>query len=298
MKKTHGCLVVLLMLLLSWQTCIAQDDQITANDFFQKGVAYENQKAYGEAINMFTAAIESDPTYAEAYLHRGTAYRIYEISATQEALDDFSKVIFLDPKNAEAYYQKGLVEAYTIKNEAAKSDMITAAGLGHAGAQQWLLSLNNNKKPVTAAQSAPAATPAPAPKPVSKTESASQQGFDLADYLTGGKQPIVYFDFNQAVIKSEGIALLNEVAAVLKQKLPSAVILVVGHTDNTGSEKYNAGLSLQRAEAVRSYLTTKHGIAPARINAEGYGEMAPADTNETEAGRAHNRRAAITGIQK
>ena len=95
---------------------------------------------------------------------------------------------------------------------------------------------------------------------------------------------------------------LSRRAAVLrgraKQKLPAAVILVVGHTDNSGTEKYNAGLSLQRAEAVRNYLTTKHGIAPARINAEGYGEMAPADTNETEAGRAHNRRAAMTGIQK
>ncbi len=295
MKKTCGCLIVLLILLLSWQTGFAQDDQITANDFFQRGIAYENQKAYGEAINMFTAAIELDPSYVEAYLHRGKAYRIYEISAVKEALDDFSKAIALNPKNAEAYYQRGLVEAYAIENEAAKSDMITAAGLGHAGAKQWLLSLSSNK-PATAPAAAP--VQAPVSTPVSKTAPVAQQGFDLADYLSGGKQPIVYFDFNQAVIKPEGVALLNEVATILKGKLPAAVILVVGHTDNTGSEKYNAGLSLQRAEAVRNYLATKHGIAPARINAEGYGEMAPADTNETEAGRAHNRRAAMTGIQK
>ena len=295
MKKTCGCLIVLLILILSWQTGFAKDEQITANDFFQKGIAYEKQKVYGEAINMFTAAIEYDPSFAEAYLHRGKARRIYEISAVREALDDFSAVIALVPENAEAYYQRGLVNEYAINNEAAKSDMITAAGLGHAGARQWLLALSN-KKSVPA--QAPAAAPAPVSKPVSKAAPVEQQGFDLADYLSGGKQPIVYFDFNQDVIKPEGMALLDEVATVLKGKLPTAVIVVVGHTDNTGSEKYNAGLSLRRAEAVRDYLTTKHGIAPARINAEGYGEMAPADTNETEAGRANNRRAAMTGIQK
>ncbi len=293
MKKTCGCLIVLFILLLSWQTGFAKDEQITANDFFQKGIAYEKQKAYGEAINMFTAAIECDRSFAEAYLHRGKARRIYEISAVRDALDDFSAVIALVPENAEAYYQRGLVNEYAINNEAAKSDMTTAAGLGHAGARQWLLALSNKK-------SAPAQAPAAAPvsTPVSKAAPVAQQGFDLADYLSGGKQPIVYFDFNQDVIKPEGMALLDEVATVLKGKLPTAVIVVVGHTDNTGSEKYNAGLSLRRAEAVRDYLTTKYGIAPARINAEGYGEMAPADTNETEAGRAHNRRAAMTGIQK
>ena len=293
MKKTCGCLIVLLILILSWQTGFAKDEQITANDFFQRGIAYEKQKVYGEAINMFTAAIEYDPSFAEAYLHRGKARRIYEISAVREALDDFSAVIALVPENAEAYYQRGLVNEYAINNEAAKSDMTTAAGLGHATARQWLLALRNKKS-----SPAQAPTAAPVSTPVSKAAPVAQQGFDLADYLSGGKQPIVYFDFNQDVIKPEGMALLDEVATVLKGKLPAAVIVVVGHTDNTGSEKYNAGLSLRRAEAVRDYLTTKHGIAPARINAEGYGEMAPADTNETEVRRAHNRRAAMTGIQK
>jgi len=287
MKKTHGCIIVLLILLLSWQTVFAQADAVTAKDWFQKGVAYENRAVYGEAINMFTAAIESDPTYSDAYLHRGMSYRIYEISATTEAIDDFSQVIALDPKNAEAYYQRGLVNAFVINNEAAKSDMITAAGLGHPGAQQWLAALNNQEKPV-----------ATAPLPVSECKPTAEQGFDLAAHLPGGMQPIVYFDFNKSGIKSEGYAVLDEVAVVLTKKLPSAVILVVGHTDNTGTEKYNAGLSLRRAEAVKRYLITKHGIAPDRISAEGYGEMAPADTNETEEGRAHNRRASVAGIQK
>jgi len=294
MKKTRGYLVVFLILLLSWQTAFAQTESVpTAKDWFQKGVAYENQGVYGEAINMFTAAIETDRYYVDAYLHRGMAYRIHEISATHEAIDDFSTAIALDPKNAEAYYQRGLVNEYAINNEAAKSDMITAAGLGHPGAQQWLASLNKQEKPVVV--SAPAST---APLPVQQSKRVSEQGFDLAEFMSGGMQPIVYFDFNKSVIKSEGYAVLNEIAVVLTKKLPSAVVLVVGHTDNTGTEKYNAGLSLRRAEAVKTYLTTKHGIAPDRISAEGYGEMAPADTNETEEGRAHNRRASVAGIQK
>jgi outer membrane protein OmpA-like peptidoglycan-associated protein len=291
MKKTHGCLIIFLILLLSWQTGFAQDDTFTAKDWFQKGVAYENQAVYGEAINMFSAAIDLDPNYTEAYFHRGKAYRIHEITATLEALDDFSMVIALDPKNAEAYYQRGLLNEYIIKNEAAKSDMITAAGLGHEGAQNWLLALNNQKAPVIAPPSAEAT-------PICHTETTAGQGFDLADYLPGGMQPIIYFDFNKSEIKSEGYAVLNEIAGVLKKTLPSAVILLVGHTDSTGTEKYNAGLSLRRAEAVQTYLTKKHGIAPERISTEGYGEMAPADTNDNEEGRAHNRRAVMTGVQK
>ena len=292
MKKIHGCLVVLVIFLFSLQAGFAQDNVPTAKDLFQQGLVYEKQAAYGEAINLFTSAIELDPNYADAYLHRGMASRIHEISATGDAIADFTKVIELDPKNAEAYYQRGLVNDYAIYNEAAKSDMITAAGLGHEGAKQWLLALNKQGQPV--------ATPAPAAEeaPTTQCAPAASQGFDLADYLPGGIQPIVYFDFNKSGIKGEGFAVLDAVAALMKEKLAEAAILVVGHTDSTGTEKYNAGLSLRRAEAVKSYLTTKHGIAPERISAEGYGEMAPADTNETDTGRTHNRRAAIMGIQK
>jgi len=293
MKKTRGCLIVFLILLLSWQTAFARTDTATAKDCFQKGVAYENQAVYGEAINLFSAAIDLDPSYTDAYLHRGMSYRFYEISATTEAVEDFSRAILLDPKNAEAYYQRGLVNEFIINNEAAKSDMIAAAGLGHEEAQRWLALLNKQDEPVAA--------PAPVaaePLPVPKCKPAADQGFDLAEYLPGGMQPIVYFDFNKSTIRSEGFAVLDEIAGVLEKKLPEAVVLVVGHTDSTGTEKYNAGLSLRRAETVKAYLTEKRNIAADRISAGGYGEMAPADTNETEEGRARNRRASVAGIRK
>jgi outer membrane protein OmpA-like peptidoglycan-associated protein len=298
MKRTYGYIVTLFILLLTWQTVFAQETKPTAKDWYQQGLAYESQAVYGEAINMFTAAIELDPTFADAYLHRGMAYRIYAISATREALEDFTTVILLAPKNAEAYYQRGLLNEFTLNNEASKSDMITAAGLGHEGAKNWLLSLNNQAPP---AVTAPAVTPPPeaeAPAPSCHAQASAPEGFDLADYLPSGIQPIIYFDFNKSDLKSEAFPTLDAVAAVLKEKLSEASILVVGHTDNTGTERYNAGLSLRRAEAVKTYLTSQGGIATERISAEGYGEMAPADSNETEEGRAHNRRAAITGIQK
>ena len=70
-------------------------------------------------------------------------------------------------------------------------------------------------------------------------------------------------------------------------------IIVAGHTDNMGEERYNDKLSLSRADAVKSYLESLHGISPERIIIKGYGLSNPIDTNETEEGRAKNRRAHI-----
>ncbi|MEO0232818.1 MAG: OmpA family protein, partial [candidate division WOR-3 bacterium] len=63
-----------------------------------------------------------------------------------------------------------------------------------------------------------------------------------------------------------------------------------GHTDSIGSDSYNMSLSQARAEAVRSYLITRHGIDPARLIARGYGETMPIAPNTSREGRAQNRR--------
>ncbi len=59
------------------------------------------------------------------------------------------------------------------------------------------------------------------------------------------------------------------------EKTPEAIVVLAGHTDNTGTEKYNDGLSLRRAKAVESYLTGERGIPPNRLIIKGYGESAP-----------------------
>jgi OOP family OmpA-OmpF porin len=66
-------------------------------------------------------------------------------------------------------------------------------------------------------------------------------------------------------------------------------VIVEGHTDSVGSDAYNKKLSLRRADAVRQYLV-KHGIPADRITAEGFGESSPVASNDTEDGRAQNRR--------
>ncbi len=73
------------------------------------------------------------------------------------------------------------------------------------------------------------------------------------------------------------------------QKNPNLTIEIAGHTDNTGDEAQNQILSENRAKVVYDYVVSK-GIAPNRLRAVGYGQTRPVDTNDTDAGRANNRR--------
>jgi outer membrane protein OmpA-like peptidoglycan-associated protein len=98
----------------------------------------------------------------------------------------------------------------------------------------------------------------------------------------------VVFDTGKATLKSESFPHLEKVIEFMTYK-PSAIIEVSGHTDNKGKPKKNLQLSEKRAMAVRDYLISK-GIEGDRIIAVGYGQEKPIATNETEEGRAVNRR--------
>jgi outer membrane protein OmpA-like peptidoglycan-associated protein len=99
----------------------------------------------------------------------------------------------------------------------------------------------------------------------------------------------ILFDFNKADVKPESEPALKEIAKLLKQD-PKLKLHVVGHTDNVGDLKFNMDLSRRRADAVVKELTTKHGIAAARLRADGVGPLSPVASNKTEEGRAKNRR--------
>ncbi len=101
----------------------------------------------------------------------------------------------------------------------------------------------------------------------------------------------VTFATDSAQIRPEFYPTLNDVAATL-QRYPQSYIDVVGHTDSTGSEQYNQGLSEQRAQSVANYLRSR-GVAPARIAAYGMGETQPIATNATAQGRQANRRVEV-----
>ena len=98
----------------------------------------------------------------------------------------------------------------------------------------------------------------------------------------------VNFDFDKAIIKPEGKSVLDAAIQTLKEQ-PDVRIAVEGHTDSVGTDAYNQGLSERRAEAVVEYLAAG-GIARGRMSAKGFGESKPVASNETEDGRAQNRR--------
>jgi outer membrane protein OmpA-like peptidoglycan-associated protein len=114
-----------------------------------------------------------------------------------------------------------------------------------------------------------------------------RQGDELLLRMPAG----VTFDFNSYAIRPQFQATLQEVAQTLAS-YPQTYVDVLGHTDSVGSDSYNQTLSEQRARAVADYLTAR-GINPARIATRGYGETMPIASNETEQGRAQNRRVEV-----
>ena len=123
---------------------------------------------------------------------------------------------------------------------------------------------------------APVVAPAPAPEPAPAPPPAKL-------VLTG-----LNFDFDKAMIRSEDFEVMDKNVAALKE-WGDVNVEVAGHTDSIGSEKYNMGLSLRRAEAVRNYLVEK-GVSAERLTVKAYGESQPVADNATEEGRFQNRR--------
>ncbi|MFN0190084.1 MAG: OmpA family protein [Bacteroidia bacterium] len=98
----------------------------------------------------------------------------------------------------------------------------------------------------------------------------------------------IFFDVNQFALKTESFSELNKLVSFLKSQA-TLRIEVSGHTDNTGDKKANVILSEQRAKAVVNFLIEK-GIPAARMTYKGYGDTKPVASNDTEEGKAKNRR--------
>lgn len=104
-------------------------------------------------------------------------------------------------------------------------------------------------------------------------------------------QPI-NFEFAEADLTPESVLFLGEIAAVL-QRCPDTRLLVEGHTDDVGSDEANAALSLRRAQSVADALA-EYGVTGRAVAPAGFGEGFPIASNETDEGRAANRRIELT----
>ncbi len=101
----------------------------------------------------------------------------------------------------------------------------------------------------------------------------------------------INFDFDKADIKPEYTANLNQIADCFNQ-YPDIIFEIQGHTDSKGKAAYNQKLSERRANAVMEYFISQ-GVARDRLKAVGYGESDPVASNDTDEGRAQNRRVQI-----
>jgi OmpA-OmpF porin, OOP family len=99
----------------------------------------------------------------------------------------------------------------------------------------------------------------------------------------------LYFDTDKAEIKPESKAQLAEMAALL-QKDAALKVYIVGHTDNVGSAARNLTLSQQRADSVVRALVSEYKVSEARLSARGIASFAPISSNDTDPGKAKNRR--------
>jgi outer membrane protein OmpA-like peptidoglycan-associated protein len=99
------------------------------------------------------------------------------------------------------------------------------------------------------------------------------------------------FGFDKSTLNTNSQTNLQELAKTL-QKYEDTNILIDGHTDSIGEEKYNHELSLRRANSVESYLA-QLGVNTGRISSKGYGESMPIEPNDTEVGRSKNRRVEV-----
>lgn len=137
---------------------------------------------------------------------------------------------------------------------------------------------------------------APEPEPPAKiVESVVRE---MHNKLTIDKKLVLYginFAVNSSEIVPASVTVLRQLAEILLAN-PEIRIRIEGHTDSDGSEAHNDKLSLDRAQAVKSYLLTQYSIADVRVGVEGKGERFPVSSNETELGRAANRRVEVHNV--
>jgi len=142
---------------------------------------------------------------------------------------------------------------------------------------------SSREAPPTPAPVAQAAQPAPTPEPAPAPAPAPEHTYTLSGNAT--------FNSGQAKLRPSADAQLDDIIAHAQGE-EVGTVTVTGYTDSVGSHESNQELSLRRAQAVAHYLQ-EHGLKAHEYVIHGNGESDPVDSNDTEQGRAHNRRVEI-----
>ncbi len=135
------------------------------------------------------------------------------------------------------------------------------------------------------------ARPAP-PEPVSPRAVAL---VEVAVPRDGVSMGMVYFDFDEYVIKPEFLPMLNDVSKAMREQ-PKTHVRLEGHTDRHGSTEYNVALGQRRAEAVRKFML-QNGVPESQLDAVSFGKEKPAATEATTEADARNRRTEIKAFR-
>jgi OmpA-OmpF porin, OOP family len=128
--------------------------------------------------------------------------------------------------------------------------------------------------------------------------------YNLASYLASGSQDVprtfvfdhLNFQSSSADVTPDSVQTVHDLTEIMKA-YPNVQFQLVGHTDNTGDADTNQKLSVDRANTVRAMLVSG-GVNPQRISTTGYGQLRPIAINDTEEGRAKNRRIELTVTSK
>lgn len=182
------------------------------------------------------------------------------------------------------------VQKFSYDNDDCRFTELADCGLsGLAGLTFAPLQMARYAPPPPAPTPIPPPPPPPAPAPVPPPE---------APPITPPRVPTeirtdeIHFEPGSARLTNIAKAILDDVALRMKQE-PSSSAIVIGYTDNREATGPNADLDRRRAEAVRDYLVSRHGIDPSRITIEGRDAREPVGDNNTAEGRLKNRRVVI-----
>jgi len=175
----------------------------------------------------------------------------------------------------------GGIVATSGETERQSEDYATAIGIGAAAGSLIGSFFGHCAFDPLREEEPPPPPPAPAPPPPVVKQKIVLRG--------------VNFDFDKSEIRRDATEILEEAAQILRDQ-PEIRVSVDGHTDAKGTDEYNQRLSERRARAVVDQLE-RFKISPSRLQPQGFGESRPVATNDTEEGRAENRRVELNVIR-